>query len=254
MIRAAQKHKIKLMIAYRLHFEEANLRAIEIVKAGKLGEPRIFSSVFGLQVKEGNIRTQADLGGGTLYDLGIYCINAARNLFQNEPVEAFACAAARNDRRFKEIDEMTSAVLRFPAQRIASFTTSFGSADVASYEIVGTKGKLRLDPAFEYAMALKMYVTIGDKTTARTFARRDQFASELLYFSDCIRKNIEPEPSGEEGLADVRIVRALYRASETGKPVKLKTTPIRKRPTVQQEKHRPPVAKSQLIHVEGASA
>ena len=253
MIRAAQKHKVKLMIAYRLHFEEANLRAIEIVKAGKLGEPRVFSSVFGLQVKEGNIRTQADLGGGTLYDLGVYCINAARNLFQNEPVEAFACAAARNDRRFKEIDEMTSAVLRFPAQRIASFTTSFGSADVASYEIVGTKGKLRLDPAYEYAMALKLYVTIGDKTIARTFARRDQFAPELLYFSDCIRKNIEPEPSGEEGLADVRIVRALYRASEIGKPVKLKTTPIRKRPTVKQEKHRPPVAKPRLIHAASAS-
>ena len=65
-IRAAKKHKVKLMIAYRLHFEQANLKAIEIVKSGKLGELRFFSSAFGLQVREGNIRTDADLGGGTL--------------------------------------------------------------------------------------------------------------------------------------------------------------------------------------------
>jgi Oxidoreductase family, C-terminal alpha/beta domain len=107
---------------------------------------------------------------------------------------------------------------------------------------------------YEYVMALKLYLTIDSKTTAQTLARRDQFGPELLYFSDCIRKNIAPEPSGEEGLADVRIVRALYRASETGKPVKLKSTPIRKRPTLKQEKHRPPVAKPQLVHAESASA
>jgi glucose-fructose oxidoreductase len=254
MIRAAQKHKVKLMIAYRLHFEEANLKAIEIVKSGKLGEPRFFNSVFGLQVREGNIRTQDDLGGGTLYDLGVYCINAARHLFQSEPVEAFAYATANSDRRFKEVDEMTAGVLRFPGERIASFTTSFGSADVASYEIIGTKGKLRLDPAYEYVMALKHYLTIDGKTSTVTFARRDQFAPELLYFSDCIQNNIQPEPSGEEGLADVRIVEALYRASETGKPVKLKSTPIRKRPTLKQEKRRPPVTKPKLVHAESGSA
>ena len=242
------------MIAYRLHFEQANLKAIEIVKSGKLGEPRFFNSLFGLDVKEGNIRTQADLGGGTLYDLGVYCINAARNLFQSEPEEVFAYSGARNDRRFKEIDEMTSAVLRFPGERLGTFTSSFGSADVASCEIIGTQGKLRLDPAYEYAMALKLFVTIDGKTRTRTFPRRDQFAPELVYFSDCIRKNIEPEPSGEEGLADVRIVRALYRAAETGQPVKLKSMRIGKRPTLRQEKRRPPVAKPQLIRVESASA
>jgi len=89
MIRAARKHHIKLMIAYRLHFEEANLKAVQLVKSGKIGEPRFFNSLFSLQVKEGNIRTRDDLGGGTLYDLGVYCINAARYLFQDEPREAF---------------------------------------------------------------------------------------------------------------------------------------------------------------------
>ncbi len=254
MIRAAHKNKVKLMIAYRLHFEEANLKAIEHVKSGKLGEARVFNSLFGLQVQEGNIRTESELGGGTLYDLGVYCINAARHLFQSEPVEVFAYTSTRNERRFKEVEEMTSALLRFPGGRSASFTSSFGSTDVASYEIIGTKGKLRLDPAYEYAMALKLSMTVEEKSTSRTFAPRDQFAPELLYFSDCIRKNIEPEPSGEEGLADVRIVRALYRAAKIERPVKIAPVSIKKRPTLKQEKHRPPVVKPQLIHVEGASA
>jgi glucose-fructose oxidoreductase len=254
MIRAARRHKVKLMIAYRLHFEEANLQAIELVKSGKLGEPRVFNSLFGLQVQEGNIRTEVELGGGTLYDLGVYCINAARHLFQSEPVEAFAYSAARDDRRFKEVDEMTSALIRFPGERTASFTTSFGSADVASYEILGTQGILRVDPAYEYAMALKHWLTIDGKTTSRTFPRRDQFAPELIYFSDCIQRNIKPEPSGEEGLADVRVVHALYRSAKVGRPFKIKPVPIRKRPTLKQEKYRPPVGKPPLIHAEGASS
>jgi predicted dehydrogenase len=254
MIRAARDRKVKLMIAYRLHFEMANLQAIELVKSGKLGEPRVFSSLFGLQVQEGNIRTEAELGGGTLYDLGVYCINAARHLFQSEPVEVFAYTAAPNDRRFKEVDEMTSALIRFPGERTASFTSSFGSADAASYEILGTKGKLRVDPAYEYEMALKYSVTIDGKTMSRTFPRRDQFAPELLYFSDCIQRNIEPEPSGAEGLADVRVVEALYRSARTGRPLKIKPVSISKRPSLKQEKYRPPVRKPQLIHAEGASS
>jgi predicted dehydrogenase len=121
--------------------------AVEVVRSGKLGEPRIFNSVFGMQVREGNIRTQAQLGGGTLYDLGIYCINAARYLFQDEPLEAFAWSATNADARFSEVDEMTSAVLRFPKDRLAVFTSSFGSADIASYQVIGTRGDLRVDRA-----------------------------------------------------------------------------------------------------------
>ncbi|HYY25932.1 MAG TPA: Gfo/Idh/MocA family oxidoreductase [Candidatus Udaeobacter sp.] len=253
MIRATDKNHVKLMIAYRLHFEEANLKAVEVVRSGKLGEPRIFNSVFGMQVREGNIRIQAQLGGGTLYDLGIYCINAARFLFQDEPLEAFAWSATNADARFSEVDEMTSAVLRFPKDRLAVFTSSFGSADIASYQIIGTRGDLRVDPAYEYAMELGHHLTIEGKTRSHTFAKRDQFAPELLYFSDCIANDRKPEPSGEEGLADVRIIRALYRSAQTGRPVKLQPTRVKKRPSLKQEKRRPPVAKPQLVNAESAS-
>jgi hypothetical protein len=75
-----------------------------------------------------------------------------REILSRVSLKVFAYSGARNDRRFKEIDEMTSAVLRFPGDRLGPFTTSFGSADVASYDVISTEGKLRLDPAYEYAM------------------------------------------------------------------------------------------------------
>lgn len=253
MIRAAHRHRVKLMVAYRLHFEAANLTAIALIKSGKVGQPRYFTSAFSLQVRPGNIRTKAELGGGTLYDLGIYCINAARYLFQDEPREVIACSAARNDPRFKNIDEMTAAVLRFSDDRLVTFTSSFGAADVSSYEVVGTKGSVRLDPAYEYAFPLKLYLTVNGKTRSRTFSKRDQFAPELLHFSDCILRNKNPVPSGLDGLADVRTIEALYRSAKIGKSVKLRPVTIKKRPSLKQENRRPPVAKPVLVQAKSGS-
>ena len=204
MIGVTAGNNVKLMIAYRLHFNDANLHAVRVAKSGDLGELRYFGSLFGLHVKEDNIRTRQDLGGGTLFDIGIYCINAARYLFRDEPVEVVGLTANNGEKRFSEIEEMTGAIMRFPHERLAMFTCSFGSADVSHYDLVGTKGQLRLENAYEYQGELKCVTTIGSKRTAKTFKPGDQFAPELIYFSDCIIRDLAPEPSGNEGLADVR--------------------------------------------------
>jgi predicted dehydrogenase len=253
MLRAAEKNNVKLMIAYRLHFEESNLRAIELVKSGKIGDPRIFNSVFSMDVKEGDIRLRKETGGGTLYDIGIYCINAARYLFRGEPVEALAMSANNGERRFAEVEEMLSGILRFPQERLALFLCSFGASDVARYQIVGTKGNLALDPAYEYAMELKQTLKVGETETEKTYPKRDQFAPELLYFSDCILKDRRPEPSGWEGLADIRAIEALYRSARTGRPVSI--TPVRKttRPTMKQQIRRPPVRKPEEVKARAPS-
>src|SRR3954465_924920 len=93
MAKAARDAHVKLMVAYRLHFERANLEAIEVARSGRIGEPRLFNSTFTMQVVPGNIRVRSELGGGTLYDIGIHCINAARGLFREEPIEVRAMAA-----------------------------------------------------------------------------------------------------------------------------------------------------------------
>ncbi len=241
---AAQAHRVKLMVAYRLHFERANLEAAEIAGSGRIGEPRQFSAVFTMRVEPDNIRVQSALGGGTLYDIGIYCINAARALFREEPVEARCMTAGM----VGDVEESAACLLRFPNERSASFVCSFASADVSHYRLVGTKGDLVLEPGFEYAAPLRHRLTIGGETRERRFAKRDQFAPELIYFSDCILQNRDPEPGADEGLADVRVIRALYRSAELGEPVEL--GPYRKdeRPNLEQEIRRPPIDKPEVVH------
>jgi glucose-fructose oxidoreductase len=252
MIAAARRHRVKLMVAYRLHFEEANLKAAEMTRSGKLGEPRIFDSLFTMQVKAGNIRVQAE-GGGALYDIGIYCINAARALFAAEPTAVFARSANNGEKRFREVDEMTAAVLRFPGERLATFTCSLGAADVSAYHVVGTRGSLRVDPAYGYADALAHHLKIGENEKEHRFRKRDQFAAELLHFSDCVLRDREPEPSGAEGLADVRIIRALLRSARSGRPVRLGPFTRRRRPGLAQQIERPPVRKPRLVRAQSPS-
>src|SRR5262245_1422078 len=139
-----------------------------------------------MTVRSGNIRIKKELGGGTLYDLGVYCVNAARYLFRDEPVEVMATSVNSGAMKFREVDETTAAVLRFDRGRVASFVSSFNAADVASFRIVGTKGSLHVDPAYEYAEGLAYTLKVDGKTTRKRIGKRDQFAPELLYFSDCI--------------------------------------------------------------------
>jgi predicted dehydrogenase len=243
MIEAAEKADVRLMIAYRLHLEAGNLHAIDAIHSGKIGDPRIFSSVFSQQVKPGNSRLKKAVGGGAIYDMGIYCINAARYLYKAEPTEVFAWNLNSGDKRFEEVPEMTSALMRFPEDRVAYFTSSFGAADRSVYEVVGTKGSLRMEPAYDMTGDFQTEITIGDRTTKKVFKSRDQFAAELVYFSDCVINNKEPEPSGREGLADVRIIEAMLKSATTNRPVSTEPVQIPHRPDAKMGIERPPLAK-----------
>ncbi|MDB4966830.1 MAG: oxidoreductase domain protein [Myxococcales bacterium] len=250
MIRVCADNGCKLMIGYRLHFEEANLKSIDLVRKGKLGEPRFFTSSFSFQVHDDNIRVgpRSD-GGGPLYDIGAYCINAARYLFGEEPTEVFGMGAARKgDPRFSKVEEQVSAVLRFSNERLATFTVSFGAAATGSYQVVGEKGVLTLDPAYEYEGALEQEVILGEKKPKKKkFKPRDQIGPEISYFADCILNGKDPEPSGKEGLADVRVIRAIYRSIDEARPVRLDGFDKGKRPTLEQERSAPPQRKEPPI-------
>jgi predicted dehydrogenase len=253
MIQACAAGRVKLMIAYRLHFEEVNLDAVDLVRRGRIGEPKYFNSSFSMTVRRGDIRTKRAYGGGTLYDIGVYCINASRYLFRAEPKEVMAISVNSGASALAEIDESTAAILRFDGERVASFVTSFNAHDVAEYRIVGTKGQLHVDPAYEYAEGLAYTLEVNGKTQRKRIGKRDQFAPELLHFSDCILNDRTPEPSGEEGLQDVRIVQALYESAETGKPVQLPPFRDAKRPTGKQRIVRPGIKKPRLVKVQSAS-
>lgn len=256
MIKAAEQNAVKLMIAYRLHFEAGNLEAIELAKSGQLGDLRFFTSEFAQQVAEENVRVSeiSGHGGGPVYDMGVYCINAARYLFRSEPIEVSAVAASKpRDDRFSRVEEMVSVNLHFPEERLATFTCSFGAAHVSRYSLFGTKGNLRLEPAYGYATPVGHELTIADRTKTKTFPKRDQFAAELVYFSKCILEDKDPEPSGHEGLLDVRVIQAIYESIRGRRAVRLGDAIEKSRPSSPQAIKRPAHGKPEVIHAKPPS-
>ncbi len=251
MINEAEKNHIQLMIAYRLHFEAANLEAIKRAHSKRIGDLKIFNSVFTMQVKDPhNIRlAETEKGGGPLYDIGIYCINAARYLFKAEPVEVFAMTANGRESRFKKIAESISCVLKFPDDRLANFSISFGAFSSADYDLIGTKGRIRLEKGYEYSTSMKLKTYEENKISTKRYGKRDQFSPEIIYFSDCIQKKRKPEPSGEEGLADIKIIEALLLSIDLGSPISLDEINKKTRPNENLKITRPSFTKPKLFHV-----
>ncbi len=143
---------------------------------------------------------------------------------------------------FKEVPETVHVILKFPDERIANFICSFGAADRSRYEVVGTKGSIVVEPAYEYAEGLAYELTVGERKKKKKFAKSDQFAPELIYFAQCVRTGKTPEPSGKEGLIDVAIIEAIHESMASGGWVELSTTPRKQnRPTLSQEIRRPAV-------------
>jgi predicted dehydrogenase len=254
IVAACARGRVKLMVAYRLHYDEANLSAIETIRSGKIGEPRYLSCLFSQQVTPDNTRTRRERAGGPLRDIGIYCINAARYLFRDEPTEVVALAATRpGDARFREIDEQVSALLRFPGERLAQLTCSFGAYDRSSYTVVGTEGSLRLEPAYDVAADLVLEVTAKGKTKTTRFKKRDQVAPELEELARCIREDRDPEPSGLEGLADLRVIEAIEASVRRAERVTLNRVPPKRRPTLEPRRRKPAHGLPALVGVEAPS-
>lgn len=249
MVAACNDAGVKLMVAYRLHFESGNLTAIDHIKNGKIGDPRVFNSVFTQQVQEGNTRLDADLAGSPLMDIGIYCINAARYLFQDDPTEVIGFAGSNGEAKFREVPEMVTAVLRFPKARLATFTCGFGEANVSEYRVVGSTGDLRMQTGYTFRGSMQMHLTDRNGRTRTTeFEERDQVGPEIEYFSECVLRNREPEPSGLEGLADLTIIDAINEACATGRAVRLPPFAQKPRPSLAQEYKMPKVSAPALVN------
>jgi glucose-fructose oxidoreductase len=258
VMETAQRGGAKVMIAYRLHFEPANLAAIEAIRSGRVGTPRYMKAEFSMQVKAGNIRTKREFGGGPVFDLGIYCINAARQIFGAEPISVHAEAARPDDPRFREVEEATAVTLRFPGERIAQFVASFGMFDASQFQVWGANGALKVEQAFEMVGDKRLIIEErgAPKPLKRRYGNRDQFAPLLLEFSDAIKKDRTPFPGGAEGIADVRVIEAIYRSVENGSPAKVENgggetgDELMRRHGNSVKPH----PKPELVHAEGPSA
>ncbi len=226
MIRACKTAGKKLMIGYRCHFEPFNLEAMRLAKSGAAGKIRYVRSEHGfVQGDPNKWRLKRALsGGGSLMDMGIYSLQAARYMTGEEPIAVTARESTdRRDPRFREVEDMIEWTLEFPSGAIAGCQSMY-SANQNHILLMGDKGRIELEPATRYD-GNKMWTGRDGRETAITSPPpgpgKTQFAGQLDHLAECIFDGREPIVSGEEGLRDMRIVEAIYRSVREGRTVKL---------------------------------
>jgi predicted dehydrogenase len=223
MIDAGRKAGRKLMVAYRCRYEPYNKEAIRIARSGELGPTQVILANNGWRVTDPDQwRLKKDLaGGGSMMDIGIYALQAARYLSGEEPSEVNALIyTTPNDPRFREVEENINFQLRFPSGILANCTSSYGYESQSHYRVIGTKGWLEMEPATLYRDLL-MRVHLNGVTEERKLPVLDHFALEMDHMSECVMQDREPLTPGEEGLRDLKIMMAVYAAAKTGETVKL---------------------------------
>ncbi|MCT1986772.1 Gfo/Idh/MocA family oxidoreductase [Dermacoccus abyssi] len=221
IIDAAERGGATLMAAYRLHQEPGTVALVEAVRGGAVGEPRFFSSVFAQTIDERNHRSNNGFWGGPVADMGTYPLNEARMLFDAEPIEVSAHGVRTSDRDFPDTVAVT---LVFPDERVAQFTAAYSTAYTESFTLAGSEGIITSSSCYDWGgdVAITWTTTDADgNSSEHRYDPVDQFAGQVEYFVDCVRAGSEPEPSGAEGLCDVRVLAAIEKSLESGEPVSL---------------------------------
>jgi len=225
MIAACKQANRKLMIGYRCHFEPFNREAMRRARAGEAGKIRYVRSEHGfIQRSPDAWRLKRSLaGGGSLMDMGIYSLQAARYMTGEEPVAVTARESTdRRDPRFTEVEDMIDWTLEFPSGAIAGCQSMY-SANQNHILLMGDRGRIELEPATRYD-GIRMWVGEDGRehpVTPAPAPARNQFVGQLDHLAQCVVSGREPIVSGEEGLRDMRIVEAIYRSAREGRTIRL---------------------------------
>ena len=227
MIAATADVKVRLMIAYRMQYQPHAREAIKLARAGKLGNVVLMDMI--------NNQNQGDpaqwrqkrklAGGGSMPDVGLYCLNTARAILGEEPSDVSATIwSPAGDPRFAEVEDNVSFTLRFPSGVIANCLTSYGTHRLQRLKLMGTSAWLEMENAFAYEgqrLRVAQLVDGIEQNAEWTIPAHNQFALELDHFAMCIRSGQTPRTPGEEGLQDQIIIDAIYASAREGRPVKL---------------------------------
>lgn len=223
MIDACAAAKRKLLIAYRMRYEPMTQKAIALAQSpSDLGTIKQITAENGFNMgdpKQWRCNKQL-AGGGSLMDMGIYALNAARYLSGQEPSEIAAMShTTPNDPRFKDIEETISFELRFDSGIVASCVSSYGYP-CGRFRVYGTRGQIESEPFQQYT-GNRLYTIRGRNRQEFQYEPVNHFAAEMDHLCECILQDKTPLTSGEEGLKDMKIIMAAYESARTGKTLKL---------------------------------
>jgi glucose-fructose oxidoreductase len=220
MIDACRKNKKSLSIGYRLHHDPNTQEYRRIVQQQKLGKVQQLSCAAGYrESRTDHWKQKKEMGGGVLYDMGVYSIQGAR---LGSGMEPLAVVSAKTWTERPEIyknglDEIVEARLEFPGGVMADIKTSFGE-NINFLNINCQKGDIKMAPYSAYA-GVKGSSPLGDIN--HPYQVPWQQAQQMDNESLAIMQKKPAIVPGEEGLRDIRIVEAIYKSAANGQRVKL---------------------------------
>ena len=224
MLTACRASDVRLMIAYRKYFEPSSLELKKLYTSGKLGRLKYIHSAFGIflppRLERGAWHLDPKLsGGGSLPDVGVYCVNTIRWLVGEEPSAVSAYQWAADPRRFSQVDENIAFRLDFPGGIVAQCTSSFQAAESSFLQVNGEKGWACLSPAYQYDLARRLFGEIAGRRLEKKFKVIDELSLEIDALADAVRRRREPEPNGVQGMRDMVVMEAIYQSAREGRTV-----------------------------------
>jgi xylose dehydrogenase (NAD/NADP) len=209
---AADRNQVKLMEAFMYRFHPRTEKVLEMVRAGRLGDLRMIHSAFTFRLtRPDNIRLKPELGGGSLMDVGCYCVNISRTAAGAEPVEVQALARWGRS----GVDEQMVGTLRFANGLLAQFDCALTLERREVYELAGTEALLSVPAAFlpgEEDAAIQETRSRGSQEQHETHGV-DEYRLMAEHFADCILHDRPPRYPASEAAANMRVIEALYRSA-----------------------------------------
>lgn len=222
MIAAARRHRVLLMEAFMYRFHPQYARVHALIAEGAIGRVQVIRSAFCFRLEDlKNIRLRADLGGGSLMDVGCYCVNMSRLIAGAEPVEAQAHAVIGEKSR---VDETFAGTLHFPNDVVAVFTSSFRTDYREWLEVAGTEGRLELPRPIKPGTGAgggEIILHRGDKSETFTTPTANHYQLMVEHFADAVRHGKELRYPPEEGRANMHVIDALYESARRRQTVRL---------------------------------
>lgn len=215
MIQACNNNSVKLSIGYRMHHEPNTRTLMGFSRNPDFGKVRLVSVAAGyFDSRKDHWKQKKALGGGAMYDMGVYPLQAARYSVGQEPIAVVAQQFTNRPDIYTEVDETTLFQLEFPNGAVAQCATSFGMS-MNHLSVTYEKGWAKLEPFSGYS---------GVKGTCsgnwKLDAAIDNQQTKQMDDDALAIKNGEPMlVPGEEGLRDIRVVEAIYRSVKEGKRI-----------------------------------
>ncbi len=227
MVKACRANSVRLMIAYRKYFEPGSVALKKLVSSGKLGRLRHMFSSYTEIVDPGKARTwqlnQKLAGGGSLMDIGIYCVNSMRWVAGNSPIDATAYRWTDAPKRFSQVEDSIAFRLTHPDGFVCHGASSYSSMAASFLQVHGDQGWAALNPAFAFEEERRLFGKIRGRWFEQKFKVIDEFALELNAFAESIHRGSDPEPDGMEGLRDLATIEAIYRSAREKRTVPIQS-------------------------------